>query len=321
MLIGRLLHGSMERTLITGGAGFLGSHLCDYLIEKGHEVICIDNLSTGNMENISHLLGNKRFSFIQYDVTNYLHVDGELHNILHFASPASPIDYLRMPIQTLKVGSLGTHKALGLALSKRARFLLASTSECYGDPLVHPQTEDYWGNVNPVGPRGVYDEAKRFAESMTMAYHRYHGVETRIVRIFNTYGPRMRLEDGRALPAFMGQGLRGEDLTVFGDGTQTRSFCYVDDLVEGICRLLSSGEVYPVNLGNPDEITLLELAHRILVVTGSKSRIVYRDLPEDDPKVRRPDIGKARRLLGWEPKVSLDEGLHRVLPYFRSKVR
>jgi dTDP-glucose 4,6-dehydratase len=321
MLIGRLLHSSMERTLITGGAGFLGSHLCDYLIEKGHEVICIDNLSTGNMENISHLLGKKPFSFIQYDVTNYLHVDGELHNILHFASPASPIDYLRMPIQTLKVGSLGTHKALGLALSKKARFLLASTSECYGDPLVHPQTEDYWGNVNPVGPRGVYDEAKRFAESMTMAYHRYHGVETRIVRIFNTYGPRMRLEDGRALPAFMGQCLRGEDLTVFGDGTQTRSFCYVDDLVEGICRLLSSGEVYPVNLGNPDEITLLELAHRILGVTGSKSRIVYRPLPEDDPKVRRPDIGKAKRLLGWEPRVSLDEGLKRVLPYFRSKVQ
>jgi len=321
MLIGRLLHSSMERTLITGGAGFLGSHFCDYLIEKGHEVICIDNLSTGNMENISHLLGKKRFSFIQYDVTNYLHVDGELHNILHFASPASPIDYLRMPIQTLKVGSLGTHKALGLALSKKARFLLASTSECYGDPLVHPQTEDYWGNVNPVGPRGVYDEAKRFAESMTMAYHRYHGVETRIVRIFNTYGPRMRLEDGRALPAFMGQCLRGEDLTVFGDGTQTRSFCYVDDLVEGICRLLSSGEVYPVNLGNPDEITLLELAHRILGVTGSKSRIVYRPLPEDDPKLRRPDIGKAKRLLGWEPRVSLDEGLKRVLPYFRSKVR
>jgi dTDP-glucose 4,6-dehydratase len=320
MLIGRLLHSSMERTLITGGAGFLGSHLCDYLIEKGHEVICIDNLSTGNMENISHLLGKKRFSFIQYDVTNYLHVDGELHNILHFASPASPIDYLRMPIQTLKVGSLGTHKALGLALSKKARFLLASTSECYGDPLVHPQTEDYWGNVNPVGPRGVYDEAKRFAESMTMAYHRYHGVETRIVRIFNTYGPRMRLQDGRALPAFMSQCLRGEDLTVFGDGTQTRSFCYVDDLVEGICRLLSSGEVYPVNLGNPDEITLLELAHRILGVTGSKSRIVYRPLPEDDPKLRRPDIGKAKRLLGWEPRVSLDEGLKRVLPYFRNKV-
>ena len=311
----------MERTLITGGAGFLGSHLCDYLIEKGHEVICIDNLLTGNMENISHLLGHKRFSFIRYDVTNFLHVDGELHNILHFASPASPIDYLKMPIQTLKVGSLGTHKALGLALSKKARFLLASTSECYGDPLVHPQTEDYWGNVNPVGPRGVYDEAKRFAESMTMAYHRYHGVETRIVRIFNTYGPRMRLEDGRALPAFMGQSLRGEDLTVFGDGTQTRSFCYVDDLVEGIHRLLCSEEAYPVNLGNPDEITLLELAHRVLEVTGSKSRIVYRELPEDDPKVRRPDIGKARRLLGWEPKVSLDEGLHRVLPYFRSKVR
>jgi len=321
MFIGRLLLGFMERTLITGGAGFLGSHLCDYLIEKGHEVICIDNLSTGNMENISHLLGKKRFSFIQYDVTNYLHVDGELHNILHFASPASPIDYLRMPIQTLKVGSLGTHKALGLALSKKARFLLASTSECYGDPLVHPQTEDYWGNVNPVGPRGVYDEAKRFAESMTMAYHRYHGIQTRIVRIFNTYGPRMRLEDGRALPAFMGQCLRGDDLTVFGDGTQTRSFCYVDDLVEGICRLLASGEVYPVNLGNPDEITLLELAHRILGVTGSRSRIVYRPLPEDDPKVRRPDIGKAKRLLGWEPRVSLDEGLQRVLPYFRNKVQ
>jgi dTDP-glucose 4,6-dehydratase len=310
----------MERTLITGGAGFLGSHLCDYLIKKGHEVICIDNLSTGNMENISHLQGKKHFSFIRYDVTNYLHIDGELHNILHFASPASPIDYLRMPIQTLKVGSLGTHKALGLAKAKEARFLLASTSECYGDPLVHPQTEDYWGNVNPVGPRGVYDEAKRFAESMTMAYHRFHGVETRIVRIFNTYGPRMRLEDGRALPAFMGQSLRGEDLTVFGDGTQTRSFCYVDDLVEGISRLLSSGEVYPVNLGNPDEITLLELAHRILGITGSKSRIVYRPLPEDDPKVRRPDIGKAKRLLGWEPQVSLDEGLKRVLPYFRSKV-
>ncbi len=310
----------MERTLITGGAGFLGSHLCDYLIGRGHEVICIDNLSTGNMENVSHLLGNRRFSFIQYDVTNYLHVDGPLDNILHFASPASPIDYLRMPIQTLKVGSLGTHKALGLAKAKGARFLLASTSECYGDPLVHPQRENYWGNVNPVGPRGVYDEAKRFAESMTMAYHRSHGVRTRIVRIFNTYGPRMRLEDGRALPAFMGQGLRGEDLTVFGDGTQTRSFCYVDDLVEGIVKLLASEESLPVNLGNPDEITLLELAQRVLAVTGSKSRIVYRDLPEDDPKVRRPDIGKARRLLGWEPKVPLDEGLKKVLPYFRSKV-
>ena len=310
----------MERTLITGGAGFLGSHLCDYLIGRGHEVICIDNLSTGNMENVSHLLGNRRFSFIQYDVTNYPHVDGPLDNILHFASPASPIDYLRMPIQTLKVGSLGTHKALGLAKSKGARFLLASTSECYGDPLVHPQREDYWGNVNPVGPRGVYDEAKRFAESMTMAYHRYHGVRTRIVRIFNTYGPRMRLEDGRALPAFMGQSLRGEELTVFGDGTQTRSFCYVDDLVEGIVKLLGSEESLPVNLGNPDEITLLELAQRVLAVTGSKSRVVFRDLPEDDPKVRRPDIGKARRLLGWEPKVSLDEGLKRVLPYFRSKV-
>jgi len=310
----------MERTLITGGAGFLGSHLCDFLIEKGHEVICIDNLLTGDMENISHLLGHKRFRFIQYDVTNYLHVDGPLHNILHFASPASPIDYLKMPIQTLKVGSLGTHKALGLAKAKGARFLLASTSECYGDPLVHPQREDYWGNVNPVGPRGVYDEAKRFAEAMTMAYHRYHGVRVRIVRIFNTYGPRMRLQDGRALPAFMGQGLRGEDLTVFGDGTQTRSFCYVDDLVDGIFRLLNSEEAAPVNLGNPDEITLLELARRVLAVTGSTSGIVYRELPEDDPKVRQPDIGKARELLGWEPKVTLDEGLKRVLPYFRSRV-
>ena len=310
----------MERTLITGGAGFLGSHLCDFLLEKGHEVICIDNLLTGDMENISHLLGHKRFRFIQYDVTNYLHVDGPLHNILHFASPASPIDYLKMPIQTLKVGSLGTHKALGLAKAKGARFLLASTSECYGDPLVHPQSEDYWGNVNPVGPRGVYDEAKRFAEAMTMAYHRYHGVQVRIVRIFNTYGPRMRLHDGRALPAFMGQSLRGEDLTVFGDGTQTRSFCYVDDLVDGIYRLLYSGEAYPVNLGNPDEITLLELARRVLAVTGSASGIVFRELPEDDPKVRQPDIGKAKALLGWEPRVTLDEGLRRVLPYFRSKV-
>ncbi|HQC24248.1 MAG: SDR family oxidoreductase [Pseudomonadota bacterium] len=310
----------MERTLITGGAGFLGSHLCDFLIEKGHEVICYDNLLTGDMENISHLMGHERFRFIRYDVTNYLHVDGPLHNILHFASPASPIDYLKMPIQTLKVGSLGTHKALGLAKAKGARFLLASTSECYGDPLVSPQREDYWGNVNPVGPRGVYDEAKRFAEAMTMAYCRYHGVRVRIVRIFNTYGPRMRLHDGRALPAFMGQSLRGEDLTVFGDGTQTRSFCFVDDLVDGIFRLLNSEEVNPVNLGNPEEITLLELARRVLAVTGSASGIVHRELPEDDPKVRRPDIGKARELLGWEPKVALDEGLRRVLPYFRSKV-
>jgi len=310
----------MERTLITGGAGFLGSHLCDFLIEKGHEVICYDNLLTGDMENISHLMGHERFRFIRYDVTNYLHVDGPLHNILHFASPASPIDYLKMPIQTLKVGSLGTHKALGLAKAKGARFLLASTSECYGDPLVSPQREDYWGNVNPVGPRGVYDEAKRFAEAMTMAYYRYHGVRVRIVRIFNTYGPRMRLHDGRALPAFMGQSLRGEDLTVFGDGTQTRSFCFVDDLVDGIFRLLNSEEVNPVNLGNPEEITLLELARRVLAVTGSTSGIVHRELPEDDPKVRRPDIGKARELLGWEPKVALDEGLRRVLPYFRSKV-
>ena len=320
MLIGRLLHGFMERTLITGGAGFLGSHLCDYLIEKGHEVICIDNLSTGNMENISHLLGKKRFSFIQYDVTNYLHVDGELHNILHFASPASPIDYLRMPIQTLTVGSLGTHKALGLALSKKARFLLASTSECYGDPLVHPQTEDYWGNVNPVGPRGVYDEAKRFAESMTMAYHRYHGVETRIVRIFNTYGPRMRLEDGRALPAFMGQCLRGDDLTVFGDGTQTRSFCYVDDNVEGMWRLLHARDPDPVNIGNPHEMTILEFARSVQRLCGREVPIVHSPLPQDDPRVRQPDITRARAVLGWEPKVGFDEGMRRSIDWFRKQI-
>lgn len=311
---------SLKRTLITGGAGFLGSHLCDFFISKGHQVICMDNLLTGSLDNVAHLFGHERFTFIQYDVTQYIYVEGPVDNILHFASPASPIDYLKLPIQTLKVGSLGTHKALGLAKAKGAKFLLASTSECYGDPLEHPQSEDYWGNVNPVGPRGVYDEAKRFAEAMTMAYHRYHGVDTRIARIFNTYGPRMRVDDGRALPTFMMQALRGEDLTVFGDGSQTRSFCYVDDLIEGIYLLLCSDEVYPVNIGNPDEITLLEFAGRVLEVSGSKSRLVFKELPVDDPKVRRPDIRKARKMLGWEPKVSLAEGLERVLEYFKSRV-
>lgn len=308
-----------ERTLITGGAGFLGSHLCDYLIGRGHDVICMDNLLTGDMGNIAHLFGDSRFSFIKHDVTNYIYVEGPLDNILHFASPASPIDYLRLPIQTLKVGSLGTHIALGLAKAKGARFLLASTSECYGDPMVHPQSEEYWGNVNPVGPRGVYDEAKRFAEAMTMAYHRYHGIKTRIVRIFNTYGTRMRLDDGRALPTFMRQALKGEDLTIFGDGSQTRSFCYVQDLVEGIYRLLNSDEAYPVNLGNPQEMTVGELAEKIVKVCGVKSRIIYKELPVDDPKVRKPDIGKATRLLGWEPKVQLDEGLELCLGYFKEK--
>jgi len=311
--------GSPERTLITGGAGFLGSHLCDYFIDKGHYVICMDNLLTGDMDNIAHLFGNERFSFIKHDVTNYIYVEGKLDNILHFASPASPVDYMRLPIQTLKVGSLGTHKALGLAKEKGARFLLASTSECYGDPLVHPQSEDYWGNVNPVGPRGVYDEAKRFAEAMTMAYHLYHGLETRIARIFNTYGTRMRLDDGRALPTFMRQALRGEDITVFGDGRQTRSFCYVDDLVEGIYRLLYSKEVYPVNLGNPSEMTVLELAERVAELCGGGRKIVFRELPVDDPRVRQPDIRKAKEILRWEPKVELEEGLRRVLDYFKGK--
>ncbi len=310
---------SVERTLITGGAGFLGSHLCDHFIAQGHDVICMDNLLTGDMDNIAHLFGSNRFSFIKHDVTNYIHVDGKLNNILHFASPASPIDYMRLPIQTLKVGSLGTHKALGLAREKGARFLLASTSECYGDPLVHPQSEDYWGNVNPVGPRGVYDEAKRFAEAMTMAYHRYHGLDTRIARIFNTYGTRMRLDDGRALPTFMRQALLGEDLTVFGDGLQTRSFCYVDDLVEGIRRLLYSDEVYPVNLGNPREMTIRDLAERIADLCGGGRKIIFKDLPVDDPKVRQPDITKAREILRWEPKVELEEGLKRVFEYFKGK--
>jgi dTDP-glucose 4,6-dehydratase len=311
----------MERTLITGGAGFLGSHLCDYFIAKGHRVICMDNLLTGNMDNVAHLIGHERFSFIDYDVTNYIYVEGKVDNILHFASPASPIDYLRLPIQTLKVGSLGTHKTLGLARAKEARYLLASTSECYGDPLVHPQSEDYWGHVNPVGPRGVYDEAKRFAEALTMAYHRYHGVNTRIVRIFNTYGTRMRIGDGRALPTFMMQGLRGEALTVFGDGKQTRSFCYVDDLVEGIYKLLYSDEHEPVNLGNPEEMSVLEFARKVIDVTGSKSSIVFKDLPEDDPRVRQPDITKARKILGWEPRVTLGDGLRRVLKYFEGRAR
>jgi dTDP-glucose 4,6-dehydratase len=310
----------VSRVLITGGAGFLGSHLADLMLSRGHEVCCVDNFITGSPSNIAHLLGKKGFQFIEHDVTNYIYVDGPLDYILHFASPASPIDYLQLPIQTLKVGSLGTHKALGLAKEKGARFILASTSEVYGDPLVHPQSESYWGNVNPVGPRGVYDEAKRFAEALTMAYQRAHGVKTGIVRIFNTYGPRMRLEDGRVLPAFMCQALRGEDLTVFGDGKQTRSFCYVSDLIDGIYRLMTSDVPDPVNIGNPVEMTILEFAQQILAITGSKSKIVTRPLPVDDPKQRQPDITKARKLLGWEPKVNLKEGLTTTLANFRERV-
>jgi dTDP-glucose 4,6-dehydratase len=310
----------MERTLITGGAGFLGSHLCDLFIERGHEVICMDNLLTGSADNIAHLIGHERFNFIRYDVTEYIYVEGPLDNILHFASPASPIDYLQLPIQTLKVGSLGTHKALGLAKEKGARFLLASTSEIYGDPLVHPQSEDYLGNVDPVGPRGVYDEAKRFAEALTMAYHSAHGIDTRIVRIFNTYGSRMRLNDGRALPTFFVQALRGEDVTVFGDGSQTRSLCYISDLIEGIYRLLYSDEHTPVNLGSQEEVSILDFAKEIIELTESKSRIVFKGLPEDDPKVRQPSIEKAQRILGWEPKVDRRDGLKRVLTYFQKKV-
>jgi dTDP-glucose 4,6-dehydratase len=306
-----------KRILITGAAGFLGSHLCDRFIKEGYEVIGMDNLLTGNIKNIEHLFPVKEFQFYHHDVTKFVHVPGKIDYILHFASPASPIDYLKMPIQTLKVGALGTHNLLGLAKSKGSRILVASTSEVYGDPLVHPQTEEYWGNVNPVGPRGVYDEAKRFMESITMAYHTFHKVETRIIRIFNTYGPRMRLDDGRALPTFMSQALRGENITVYGDGSQTRSFCYVDDLVEGIYRLLLSDYSKPVNIGNPSEITLLQFAEEVLALTGSKSKIVYEPLPQDDPKQRKPNITKARELLGWEPKIDRHEGLKRTLEYFK----
>ena len=308
-----------KRVLITGGAGFIGSHLCDYLLSKGNEVICMDNLSTGNISNINHIR-DKRFLFIKHDVTNYIFIEGKIDFILHFASPASPIDYLKLPIQTLKVGSLGTHKALGLAKEKNATFLLASTSEVYGDPLVHPQSEDYWGNVNQLGPRGVYDEAKRFAEALTMAYHRYHGIKTKIVRIFNTYGPRMRIDDGRAIPTFLHQALKGEDLTVFGDGSQTRSFCYISDLIEGIYRFIISDATGAINLGNPVEMTILELAKNIIKITGSKSKIVKRALPEDDPKIRRPDITKAKELLGWEPKVEFNQGMKETLQYFEEKI-
>ena len=308
----------MARVLITGGAGFLGSHLCERFLQEGFDVVCMDNFITGSPDNIAHLIGNPHFQFVKHDVTEYIYVAGELDYILHFASPASPIDYMKVPIQTLKVGSLGTHKALGLAKAKKARFLIASTSEVYGDPLVHPQEESYWGNVNPIGVRGVYDEAKRFSEAMTMAYHRFHGVETRILRIFNTYGPRMRVNDGRAIPAFMSQALLGQSLTVFGDGSQTRSVCYVDDLVEGIYRLLLSNETDPVNIGNPDEITMLGLAQEILEITGSKSEIVFKPLPEDDPKIRQPNIERAKRILGWEPRVQRREGLLKTMEYFRT---
>jgi dTDP-glucose 4,6-dehydratase len=308
------------RILVTGGAGFLGSHLVDRLLAEGHDVIAMDNLITGSTDNIAHLAGNRHFSFIHHDVTNYIYLKGHLDAILHFASPASPVDYLELPIPTLKVGSLGTHNALGLALAKNARILLASTSEVYGDPLVHPQTEDYWGHVNPIGPRGVYDEAKRFAEAMTMAYHRSHGVQTRIVRIFNTYGPRMRLNDGRVVPNFVKQALTGQPLTVYGDGSQTRSFCYVSDLVDGIYRLLLSDEVEPVNIGNPTEITIREFAERINVLTGNQVGVRYEPLPKDDPRQRQPDISKARRLLGWEPKVELGEGLAQTVAWFADRV-
>ncbi|WP_440998898.1 UDP-glucuronic acid decarboxylase family protein [Fodinibius sp. SL11] len=311
---------STKRVLITGGAGFLGSHLCDRYLEEGYEVICMDNLLTGSAENISHLIGTEGFTFVKHDVTNFIHVKGELDLILHFASPASPVDYLEMPIQTLKVGSLGTHKALGLAKEKDARFLLASTSEVYGDPLTHPQKEDYWGNVNPIGHRGVYDEAKRFAEAMTMAYHRYHNIETRIVRIFNTYGSRMRLHDGRALPTFMRQALRGNPLTVYGDGSQTRSFMYVDDLIEGVWRLSQSDYVEPVNLGNPEEITILDFAKEIIELTGSESEIIFEELPKDDPQIRQPDITIAKEILNWEPTYDRREGLTVALEYFKAKV-
>src|SRR5712664_174036 len=311
----------MARILITGGAGFIGSHLCERFLAEGDDVICMDNFLTGTPDNVAHLFADRRFTFIQQDVTTYIYVKGPVDAILHFASPASPVDYLELPIQTLKVGALGTHKALGLAKEKNARFLLASTSEVYGDPLVHPQREEYWGNVNPIGPRGVYDEAKRFAEAMTMAYHRTHGVDTRIVRIFNTFGPRQRLNDGRAIPAFMTQALTNAPLTVFGDGSQTRSFQYISDLVEGVWLLMQRGGNEPINMGNPQEMTLLELAKRIIRLAGSRSEIVFRPLPEDDPKVRQPDIGRARAQLGWEPRVDTDEGLKLTLDWFKEKLR
>ncbi len=314
---------SQPITVITGGAGFLGSHLCDRFIAEGHRVIAIDNFITGSPDNIAHLIGNPNFQFIQHDVTNYIYVEGRVDNVLHFASPASPIDYLKIPIQTLKVGSLGTHKALGFAKAKKARFMIASTSEVYGDPLVHPQTEDYWGNVNPIGYRGCYDEAKRFAEAMTMAYHRHHGLDTRILRIFNTYGPRMRLDDGRALPSFVGSAIRGEPMTVFGDGSQTRSFCYVSDLVDGIWRLLNAEIHDPVNIGNPSEITILEFAKEVQAImkefTGRETQITFKPLPADDPKQRQPDITRAKSVLGWQPTVGRAEGLRKTIEFFLKK--
>src|SRR5213594_254712 len=311
----------MARILITGGAGFIGSHLCERFLAEGDDVICVDNFRTSTPDNIAHLFADRRFTFIQQDVTTYIYVSGPLDAILHFASPASPVDYLEFPIPTLKVGSLGTHKALGLAKEKRARLLLASTSEVYGDPLEHPQSEDYWGNVNPIGPRGVYDEAKRFAEAITMAYHRYHRVDTRIVRIFNTYGPRMRLRDGRVVPAFIGQALSGQPLTVFGDGSQTRSFCYVSDLIDGIFKLAMSSFHEPVNLGNPREMTIKQFADEIIRITGTKSTIEYKPLPVDDPKVRQPDISRAKQILGWEPRVAFEEGIEKTIEYFKESLK
>ena len=310
----------MPRTLVTGGAGFLGSHLCEYLLNKGHEVVCMDNLITGSKDNISGIK-SEQFQFVEHNVSEFINLEGELDYILHFASPASPIDYLELPIQTLKVGALGTHNALGLAKEKKAVFFLASTSEVYGDPLIHPQPEDYWGNVNPIGPRGVYDEAKRFAEAITMAYHRTHGINTKIIRIFNTYGPRMRINDGRAIPNFLKQALTGKDLTVYGEGSQTRSFCYVSDLIEGIYRLLTSDQNNPINIGNPNEMTIKEMADKILQATNSESKITYVPLPEDDPKVRQPDITRAKKYLNWEPVVELDEGLQSTLKYFKEQLR